>query len=125
MRRRNNLRIFCIFAETTIMTNKECRAHLEKVKEMVPDNGERESDKTFPCGVSFYDWGKDEIDGQPKDLDWKRFWADCKELYPLHSIAGGNRFGNEKSIKNVEYDKVPLPYLINNGFLKKRRGKKN
>ena len=98
------------------MTNEECKTHLKMVKKITPDNNRRNASDKFPCGISFRDWGKAEIDNLPEDFDWQEFWRDCKTDYPLHSVAGGYMFKNERKIKKEEYQKVPVDILpVNKG----------
>lgn len=84
------------------MTNEECRTHLKMVKMITPDNNRRNASDKFPCGVSFREWGKKEIDNLPEDFDWQEFWRDCKTDYPLHSVAGGYTFKNELKVPPSE-----------------------
>ena len=93
------------------MTNEECKTHLKMVKKITPDNNRRNASDMTPCGVAFREWGKTEIDNLPEDFDWQEFWRDCKTDYPLHSVAGGYMFKNERKIKKEEYQKVPVSIL--------------
>lgn len=99
------------------MNNKECKEHIINVLTVTPDNDKRDASDKFPCCVTFGDWNKKEIDNQPEGFDWQQFWRDCKEYYPLHSVAGGYTFKNEEQIKDEEYRNVPVDVLP------KRKGK--
>lgn len=95
------------------MTNKEIKEHIKKVKNIVGDNDVRKDDSILPCCIDFYNWKADEIDNTPEDFNWKEFWKDCKEEYPLHSVSGGYHFNNEEKIIYLEEKKVEINLLRN------------
>lgn len=93
------------------MTNKEIKEHIKKVKNRVGDNDVRKDDSMFPCCLEFCDWNANEIDNIPEDFNWKEFWEDCKEEYPLHSVAGGYIFNTEEKIRFYEERNVKIDLL--------------
>ena len=94
------------------MNNDHVKIHLAKVKSIVGDNNERNQYSRVPCIIAFKEWTHKEIDNLPKDFNWQEFWKDCKEQYPLHSVAGDPYYDNPDKIITQEYGQVPMRKFI-------------
>ncbi len=94
------------------MNNDQVKIHLAMVKSIVGDNDEDPNREKVPCGVVFKEWDHTEIDNLPEDFDWQEFWHDCKEEYPLHSVAGSIHYHNPETIITLEHAQVPIQKFI-------------
>lgn len=104
------------------MTEQEILLFIENITQLAFDNDKRNGNDIQPCVLNSTKWTNKDIDNLPEDFDWQLFWYTCKKYYPLHSVAGGYMCNSEETIKEIEYNRMPINDLM--GCIDKPKGKK-